>query len=85
MKKSSVHPAGSGIGSRTHHLQQEAAQRMLEEMRAAGNEYDVRAALLELTRHVSLKERQVAAEDVLEALTPFSDVSSRFSLSGVCR
>ena len=68
-----------------HHLQQEAAQHMMEEMQAAGYGFDARAAMLELTRHLSLTQHQVAAEACPEAPTPFSDISSRFSLSGSCR
>ena len=80
-----MHLVGSGAGSRTHHLQQEAAQRMLEEMQAAGCEFDARAAMLELTTHLSLTQPQVAAEACPEAPTPCSEISSRFSLSGDCR
>ena len=58
---------------------------MLEEMQASGNDYDVKAALLELMRHMSLTQQQVAAEDDPEAPTPFSDIGSRLSLGGVSR
>ena len=51
-------------------------------MRAAGADFDADSALHALTRHMSLLQPQLPPEDAFEAATPFSDISSRFSLSG---
>jgi len=59
------------------------AASILREMQAAGAEVDAASALQLLTMHMSVLQPQDQPEDPLEAATPvFSDISSRFSLSG---
>ena len=51
-------------------------------MQGAGADFDADSALHVLARHMSLLQPQLPLEDTFEAATPFSDISSRFSLSG---
>ncbi|CAL5224911.1 g7676 [Coccomyxa viridis] len=61
---------------------QSQAEAVLGQMRTAGADFDADSALRLLTRHMSLLQPQLPPEDTFEAATPFSDISSRFSLSG---
>lgn len=51
-------------------------------MQGAGADIGADSALRALTRHMSLLQPQPPLEDAFEAATPYSDISSRFSLSG---
>lgn len=57
---------------------------MLGQMQQAGTRIDAESAMALLSRHIALlaPSQHAAQEDTLEAATPFSDISSRFSLSG---
>ena len=56
---------------------------LMGQMQGAGADIDADSALRALSRHMSLLQPQPPPEDAyLEAATPFSDISGRFSLSG---
>lgn len=70
------------MGCYTQRSWQGDAQAILGIMLESGAEFDAKEAQRALTRHVTLLRPQVLPEEALEAPTPFSDTSSRFSLSG---
>ncbi len=78
-----MHHAGadSDVG-RSQPGWQSQAEAVLGQMRTAGADFDADSALRLLTRHMRMLQPQLTPEDTFEAATPFSDISSRFSLSG---